>query len=116
MWSHNNLPYSVVYLIIDLIFLGVEKSAIEKIVDKKKPREIVHGNTRFDSSANTSILVTKSSTPSADHFLIKQGKIGVDGKEVLPAPSPRVGGYGFVATPSPMPGKFPLSSHFFSIL
>jgi len=33
------------------------------------------------------------------------GQIGPDGKEILPAQSPHVGGYGFVATPSPAPGN-----------
>lgn len=35
----------------------------------------------------------------------KQGKVGPDGKELIPQESPRVGGFGFVATPSPAPGK-----------
>lgn len=34
----------------------------------------------------------------------KQGKVGPDGKELIPQESPRVGGFGFVATPSPAPG------------
>ena len=35
----------------------------------------------------------------------KQGKVGPDGKELIPHESPRVGGFGFVATPSPAPGE-----------
>lgn len=38
-------------------------------------------------------------------FQHKQGKVGPDGKELIPQESPRVGGFGFVATPSPAPGK-----------
>lgn len=35
----------------------------------------------------------------------KQGKVGPDGKELIPHESPRVGGFGFVSTPSPAPGE-----------
>lgn len=38
-------------------------------------------------------------------FQYKQGKVGPDGKELIPQESPKVNGYGFVATPSPAPGK-----------
>lgn len=31
--------------------------------------------------------------------------MGPDGKELIPQDSPKVNGYGFVATPSPAPGK-----------
>lgn len=34
----------------------------------------------------------------------KQGKVGPDGKELIPHESPTVNGYGFEATPSPAPG------------
>ena len=37
---------------------------------------------------------------------MKLGKIGHDGKELMPEQSPQVNGYGFVATPSPAPGMF----------
>jgi protein DGCR14 len=36
---------------------------------------------------------------------VQPGRIGPDGKEILPTQSPKVGGYGFVGTPSPAPGK-----------
>ena len=87
------------------VYLGVEKSAIEKIVEKKKPREIVHSNTRFEAGSLSLLNKSQMSNPSAESFLAKQGKIGVDGKEILAGQSPSVGGYGFVATPSPVPGK-----------
>lgn len=35
----------------------------------------------------------------------KQGKVGPDGKELIPHESPSVNGYGYEATPSPAPGK-----------
>lgn len=34
----------------------------------------------------------------------KQGKVGPDGKELIPHDSPTVNGYGYEATPSPAPG------------
>lgn len=36
----------------------------------------------------------------------KQGKVGPDGKELIPHESPTVNGYGFERTPSPAPGKY----------
>lgn len=36
---------------------------------------------------------------------VLQGKVGVDGKEMMPLATPKVNGYGFVATPSPAPGR-----------
>lgn len=35
----------------------------------------------------------------------KQGKVGPDGKELIPHESPTVNGYGFERTPSPAPGE-----------
>ena len=39
------------------------------------------------------------------YILDFQGKVGVDGKELLPSATPKVNGFGFVATPSPAPGE-----------
>jgi len=36
----------------------------------------------------------------------KQGKVGPDGKELIPHESPTVNGYGFENMPSPAPGKW----------
>lgn len=36
----------------------------------------------------------------------KQGKVGPDGKELIPHESPTVNGYGFETMPSPVPGKW----------
>ncbi|XP_060166778.1 splicing factor ESS-2 homolog isoform X2 [Globicephala melas] len=47
---------------------------------------------------------TKPRTPSCTTQRHKQGKVGPDGKELIPQESPRVGGFGFIATPSPAPG------------
>uniref|UniRef100_A0ABK0L9G1 Ess-2 splicing factor homolog n=1 Tax=Rattus norvegicus TaxID=10116 RepID=A0ABK0L9G1_RAT len=71
----------------------------------KKPRQIVHKNTRFlrdpFSQALSRSQLQQAAALNAQH---KQGKVGPDGKELIPQESPRVGGFGFVATPSPAPG------------
>lgn len=38
-------------------------------------------------------------------FKFKQGKVGPDGKDLLPHESPKVNGYGFEGEPSPAPGE-----------
>ncbi|XP_053443491.1 splicing factor ESS-2 homolog isoform X1 [Nycticebus coucang] len=71
----------------------------------KKPRQVVHKNTRFlgdpFSQALSRCQLQQAAALNAQH---KQGKVGPDGKELIPQESPRVGGFGFVATPSPAPG------------
>ncbi|NXH28516.1 ESS2 factor, partial [Myiagra hebetior] len=71
----------------------------------KKPREVVHRNTRFVKDP-FSQAVSKSQLQQAAalNAQYKQGKVGPDGKELIPQDSPKVNGYGFVATPSPAPG------------
>uniref|UniRef100_A0A8C7EE45 Ess-2 splicing factor homolog n=1 Tax=Nothoprocta perdicaria TaxID=30464 RepID=A0A8C7EE45_NOTPE len=71
----------------------------------KKPREVVHRNTRFVKDP-FSQAVSKSQLQQAAalNAQYKQGKVGPDGKELIPQESPKVNGYGFVATPSPAPG------------
>ncbi|XP_032731812.1 splicing factor ESS-2 homolog isoform X3 [Lontra canadensis] len=70
----------------------------------KKPRQVVHKNTRFlrdpFSQALSRSQLQQAAALNAQH---KQGKVGPDGKELIPQDSPRVGGFGFVATPSPAP-------------
>ncbi|XP_037679566.1 splicing factor ESS-2 homolog isoform X2 [Choloepus didactylus] len=71
----------------------------------RKPRQVVHGNTRFlrdpFSQALSRSQLQQAAALNAQH---KQGKVGPDGKELIPQEAPRVGGFGFVATPSPAPG------------
>ncbi|XP_006150468.1 splicing factor ESS-2 homolog [Tupaia chinensis] len=71
----------------------------------KKPRQVVYKNTRFlrdpFSQALSRSQLQQAAALNAQH---KQGKVGPDGKELIPQESPRVGGFGFVATPSPAPG------------
>ncbi|XP_075746096.1 splicing factor ESS-2 homolog isoform X2 [Rhipicephalus microplus] len=69
-------------------------------------RTIMHCHTRlerspFDESANKEALAQAANAQAK----ALEGKLGVDGRELQPGTgSPTVGGYGFVATPSPAPG------------
>lgn len=85
---------------------GEDYSAAELVdLKKKKPRKIIHENTRFhmnpwNAQKNKEVLKQAAS----DKALMHSGKIGHDGKEVDTGMTPKVNGYGFVATPSPAPG------------
>ncbi|XP_056387667.1 splicing factor ESS-2 homolog [Hyla sarda] len=71
----------------------------------KKPREVVHKNTRFQKDPFSQALSkTQLQQAAALNAQYKQGKVGPDGKELIPQDSPKVNGFGFVATPSPVPG------------
>ncbi|XP_072271723.1 splicing factor ESS-2 homolog [Pyxicephalus adspersus] len=71
----------------------------------KKPREVVHRNTRFQKDPFSQALSkTQLQQAAALNAQYKQGKVGPDGKELIPQESPKVNGFGFVATPSPAPG------------
>lgn len=69
-------------------------------------RTIVHCHTRleqspFDENANKEALAQAANAQAK----ALEGKLGVDGRELQPGTaSPKVGGFGFVATPSPAPG------------
>ncbi|XP_033846111.1 splicing factor ESS-2 homolog [Periophthalmus magnuspinnatus] len=71
----------------------------------KKPREVVHKNTRFSGDPFSKALnKSQIQQAAALNAQFKQGKVGPDGKELIPQESPSVNGYGYVATPSPAPG------------
>uniref|UniRef100_A0A452I137 Uncharacterized protein n=1 Tax=Gopherus agassizii TaxID=38772 RepID=A0A452I137_9SAUR len=71
----------------------------------KKPREVVHRNTRFlRDPFSQAVSKSQLQQAAALNAQYKQGKVGPDGKELIPQESPKVNGYGFVATPSPAPG------------
>ncbi|KAM5192586.1 splicing factor ESS-2 homolog isoform 1-T1 [Mantella aurantiaca] len=71
----------------------------------KKPREVVHRNTRFlKDPFSQALSKTQLQQAAALNAQYKQGKVGPDGKELIPQESPKVNGFGFVATPSPAPG------------
>ncbi|XP_023664202.1 splicing factor ESS-2 homolog isoform X1 [Paramormyrops kingsleyae] len=71
----------------------------------KKPREVVHKNTRFVGDPFSRALnKSQLQQAAALNAQFKQGKVGPDGKELIPHESPKVNGFGFVGTPSPAPG------------
>lgn len=87
---------------------GVELSAKELIErNAKKEREIKHENTRFTHDPFDSASCKQSlSEAASEHANMKRqvGKIGADGALEAVNATPKVKGYGFVATPSPAPG------------
>ena len=85
---------------------GVDLSVQEKIEGKNEKRqEVSHLNTRFrhdpfpDTSCTDQLAEAAATLNAAKH-----GKIGVDGRLQGSSETPRVAGFGFVATPSPAPG------------
>lgn len=71
----------------------------------KKPREVVHKNTRFVVDPFSKALnKSQIQQAAALNAQFKQGKVGPDGKELIPHESPTVNGYGFEGAPSPSPG------------
>ena len=86
---------------------GVEASAQEKIEGKyRKRQEIRHENSRFNKDPFPDESCDgKLAAAAATRLAAKQGKIGVDGQAQGVSETPRVNGYGFVATPSPAPGN-----------
>lgn len=71
----------------------------------KKPREVLHKNTRFSGDPFSKALnKSQIQQAAALNAQFKQGKVGPDGKELIPHESPSVNGYGYVAPPSPAPG------------
>ncbi|KAI7793516.1 splicing factor ESS-2 homolog [Triplophysa rosa] len=71
----------------------------------KKPREVLYKNTRFSGDPFCKALnKSQIQQAAALNAQFKQGKVGPDGKELLPHESPKVNGYGFEGEPSPAPG------------
>ncbi|XP_076876024.1 splicing factor ESS-2 homolog [Brachyhypopomus gauderio] len=71
----------------------------------KKPREVMYRNTRFDVDPFCKALnKSQIQQAAALNAQFKLGKVGPDGKELLPHASPKVNGYGFEGAPSPAPG------------
>ncbi|XP_076176099.1 splicing factor ESS-2 homolog [Ptiloglossa arizonensis] len=99
-WSYKNKNY------IMYVPDGVELTPDERIDLAKKRQLVVHENTRlrtnpFNEQQNKETIneLAKNQSKAND------GKIGVDGKEIVRNPTPRVNGFSFVATPSPIPGE-----------
>lgn len=88
-----------------MCFEGVALTPEEEVELASRRRVIVHSNTRltsnpFDEQQNKETIhqLAQSQAQSLE------GKIGVDGKELLHVETPKVNGFSFVKTPSPAPG------------
>ncbi|XP_042241239.1 splicing factor ESS-2 homolog isoform X1 [Homarus americanus] len=84
---------------------GAQLSQAKQIeLAKLKKREVSLGNTRFEGNPFTETLSQAAMLEaSAVQASKKEGKVGVDGKE-LGKDTPKVNGYSFVTAPSPVPG------------
>ncbi|KAI4455295.1 es-2 protein - related [Holotrichia oblita] len=98
-WSYKNRNY------IMYVPDGVDLTREEELELHKKRKEIVYGNTRLtqnpfneNQSKETICELAKSQAKVLD------GKIGVDGKELIQSDTPKINGFSFVRTPSPNPG------------
>lgn len=83
---------------------GVSLTPEEKVESAKRRKEIVHSNTRlkvnpFDENENKERILDLAQ----NQVRCLDGKIGVDGKVVVPS-TPKINGFSFVKTPSPAPG------------
>ena len=89
---------------------GVEESAKEKVENASKGREVVHANTRlsreFLRKTQAALVKAAGGAETSGKAQGSNDKIGIDGKTFGPAESPKVNGYGFVATPQIHPGKY----------
>ena len=85
---------------------GLEQSALEKITDPAKKREVVHSNTRLSSAFVRKMHNALKSAGEGEGGDGKAGKdkVGIDGRVLDPSASPQVNGYGFLATPQIQPG------------
>ncbi|XP_076236184.1 splicing factor ESS-2 homolog [Calliopsis andreniformis] len=99
-WNYKNKNY------IMYVPDGVELTPDERIDLAKRKQVVIHENTRlrtnpFNEQQNKETIneLAKNQSKAND------GKIGVDGKEIVRNPTPRVNGFSFVATPSPRPGE-----------
>ncbi|GIY48106.1 splicing factor ESS-2 homolog [Caerostris darwini] len=98
MWTYKNK--NALMYVPD----GVELTAEERLALGRK--EIKHKNTHFEGGAPFAGDAHKEAIAEAAALQakMKEGKVGIDGKEILPEESPQVNGYGFVGTPLPQPG------------
>lgn len=84
---------------------GVSMSGAALIESKKQKKQGINLlNTRFDGNPFTETLSAAAMLEaSAVQAIKKEGKVGVDGRE-LGKETPKVNGYNFVTAPSPVPG------------
>ena len=85
---------------------GLERSALEKVSDASKKREVVHSNTRLSSAFVRKMHGALKGAGEGEGGKGVKDKVGVDGRVQDPSASPQVNGYGFVATPQIQPGMY----------
>lgn len=90
---------------------GLEQSALEKLSDVTKKREVVHSNTRLSSAFVRKVHGALKGAGEGESGKVSKDKVGIDGKVVDPSSSPQVDGYGFVATPQIQPGTVVLCTN-----
>lgn len=97
-WCYKNKNY------IMYVPDGVPLTKQEQLEINSKRQEVDHINTRlslnpFNDTQNTETI----NEMAKKHAKVQDGKIGVDGKELITG-TPRVNGFSLVRTPSPCPG------------
>lgn len=98
-WTYKNKNY------IMYVPDGVDPTAEELIEMNKKRQEIDHLNTRLTQNPFNEIQSKETISELAKtQAKVLDGKIGVDGKELLKIDTPKVNGFSFVRSPSPYPG------------
>lgn len=99
-WSYKNKNY------IMYVPDGVELTSEEKIELAKNKQKVVCGNTRLKENPFNEVQDRETISELAKvQSKASDGKIGVDGKEIITCATPKVKGFTFVATPSPVPGE-----------
>jgi protein DGCR14 len=95
------------WVIYKELCLGVALTPEQEVEMASRRRVIVHSNTHFtrnpfDEQQNqeTIHLLAQSQAQTLE------GKIGVDGKELIQPETPNINGFSFVKTPSPVPGTY----------
>ena len=89
---------------------GMEHSAKDQVTKATEKREVVNSNTRLSrgflkkAQEHMATLAGGGETAAAAKAKANSEKVGVDGNLLGPSDSPKVGGYGFVATPQIHPG------------
>ena len=76
-------------------------------LQRSAPQRVDTKNTRFTKTALNALSMQRSKNElerASAMRVANVGRIGLDGRELVPSATPRVGGYSMMATPSPMPG------------
>lgn len=98
-WGYKNRNY------IMYIPDGVPLTEEQQLEMAKTRQEVVHSNTRITSNPFNEVQSKETITELAKtQAKVLDGKIGVDGKELMQNDTPNIRGFGFVKTPSPCPG------------